>query len=419
MVILKYKDVLTLIEDSENHLLLGNGFNYGLGVSTGYVDIFKKMIENEKGLYKEAENMFTEAEFDLEKFIGNLQEDISKENLFLKKYVSNKVKLDFMKATHDIVKAELKNIYLDKNEGLYLLFNKFTNYFTLNYDSFLYNALLKFKKNNMINDETIVFGQSLKFMENDLDIKLNGIYTEIKRARESGHLHLEIGEDDQEVVRDFRRLTKTQFTSVIQVYSKNHNKNWSGKDINRVVKMILEDEKVNAPLKKVDDGSKQISFFDENEYQYVFDIESETQNLFFIHGAFHICKKKNEYVKITQSTDKALYEKLEELLNTDDEEIVCVFQKDNKLKTINENPYLKKCLNKLSSLKGNIVIIGCSLSENDNHIFDELNKSKIENIYISSLTKDFEEIYIKATNLFPYKNVYIFDAETISYEVID
>ena len=33
-----------------------------------------------------------------------------------------------------------------KNEGIYLLLREFTNYFTLNYDSFLYMLLLKYKK---------------------------------------------------------------------------------------------------------------------------------------------------------------------------------------------------------------------------------------------------------------------------------
>lgn len=36
---LTYQDVLKEIKNKENHLLLANGFNYGLGVYTGYKDM--------------------------------------------------------------------------------------------------------------------------------------------------------------------------------------------------------------------------------------------------------------------------------------------------------------------------------------------------------------------------------------------
>ena len=43
------------------------------------------------------------------------------------------------------------------------------------------------------------------------------------------------------------------------------------------------------------------------------------------------------YKKITQQTDKALYDRLEDVLNNDNQDIVCVFQHDNKIDVINEN----------------------------------------------------------------------------------
>src|SRR5690606_40954498 len=51
--LLSYEQVLETIEGKENHLLLGNGFNYGLGIKTGYSQIFEKMIENNHGIYKD------------------------------------------------------------------------------------------------------------------------------------------------------------------------------------------------------------------------------------------------------------------------------------------------------------------------------------------------------------------------------
>lgn len=39
MRILTFTEVLNEISDCENHLLIGNGFNHGLGINTGYSNI--------------------------------------------------------------------------------------------------------------------------------------------------------------------------------------------------------------------------------------------------------------------------------------------------------------------------------------------------------------------------------------------
>ncbi len=131
ILLLSYNEVLEKIENKENHLLIGNGFNYGLGINTGYTYIFQKMIENNRDIYKDAKTMVKECGYDLEIFIGKLEDDINSRNAFLKKYIRNKIKFDFMKATHDIVKSEIKSIYAEKNEGIFLLLKNFTNYFSL------------------------------------------------------------------------------------------------------------------------------------------------------------------------------------------------------------------------------------------------------------------------------------------------
>ena len=115
----------------------------------------------------------------------------------------------------------------------------------------------------------------------------------------------------------------------------------------------------------------------------------EFQNLFFLHGAFHIyCRDKSIY-KITQKQDKALYKRLEEIINNENEDIVCIFQNEGKEKEIESNEYLKNAHIKLSELEGAIVIIGSSLADNDAHIFKRINENKnIKTIYISISQKD-------------------------------
>lgn len=142
IALITYKELLDRIDGQQNHLLVANGFNSGLGVSTGYCEIFQKMIEY-NNIYKDAAELFEKCNHDLEKFVGQLETRICSDP-FLTKYVHNKIKLDFMQATHEIVKSKMKDIYAEKNDGIFLLLNNFTNYFTLNYDSFLYLLLLKY-----------------------------------------------------------------------------------------------------------------------------------------------------------------------------------------------------------------------------------------------------------------------------------
>ncbi|HPD60014.1 MAG TPA: DUF4917 family protein, partial [Paludibacteraceae bacterium] len=301
----------------------------------------------------------------------------------------------------------------------YLLLQNFTNFFSLNYDSCLYLLLLKYKPINNEPNNVIAFETSIKFKEEDMNAQQNNIYTEIKEARRTGKLKITIDNEKDTLEKPLSQLTKTHFLTEVKAYSKANNKGWKKKDIDKVVKIIFEEEKKgNSRLNKVDDGSryKQTNLFG-NEKGLVFDSKCETQNVFFLHGAFHIYKDGRIIKKITQESDKALYEKLEEILNNEEQDIVCVFQQDIKINAINQNEYLLNCYNKLGSLTGNMVIIGSSLADNDNHIFEQINNSGIETVFISSLLREIEENYKLAKLRFHSKKIYLFDAETISYEV--
>jgi len=111
-----------------------------------------------------------------------------------------------------------------------------------------------------------------------------------------------------------------------------------------------------------------------------------------------------------------LYEKLEDVLNDEKQDVVCVFQHKDKTDVINNNEYLKHCFDKLGQLSGNLVIIGSSLADNDDHIFRQINNSHIDNLYISAFG-DKKNILETSKSKFPNKNIKLFDAETISYEL--
>ena len=144
-------------------------------------------------------------------------------------------------------------------------------------------------------------------------------------------------------------------------------------------------------------------------------IDKYIQNVFFLHGAFHIYKDGKSIYKITKTQDKALYERLEEIVDSKSQDIVCVFSDKNKLDEINENRYLKYSLDKLLTLKGAVVIIGSSLHKNDNHIFQNINKSEVSKIYYSSSLSSMDTHNEKLKELFPSKEIILFDRDTISY----
>lgn len=413
--ILSYDEVLNLIDGGSNHLLIGNGFNRGLGINTSYGAIFEKMLEIKHSVYGDARDLVEECGYDLELFIGRLEAQIDNQNNFLKKFIRNKVKLDFMQATHEIVKSEMKHLYAENNEGIYLLLKNFTNFFTLNYDSLLYQLLLQYKPAGSDQHRAIGLQQSMNFIAYEFNDRTAGIYTEIKTARENGQLEIALNPEGTSARRSLSQLSRVSFISAVKEYAKSKGLNWKEKDIKGVVKVIFEEENRQNVLNRVDDGSRQLSLFEEPNF--VFDLNIATQNLFFLHGAFFIYKQGAYHIKITQQTDKALYDKLEEVLNGDEQEIVCVFQNDNKLNAINDDAYLSKCYNKLGEIDGNLVIIGSSLSDNDRHLFDRIEQSNVQNIFISTLQQSKDTIIQQAARYFPSKTVNLFDAGTISYVV--
>jgi hypothetical protein len=209
--------------------------------------------------------------------------------------------------------------------------------------------------------------------------------------------------DDSATTSDFKSLKKAHFVTVITEYSEKNSKGWEKKDIEAVVNSLLEEEKKYKLQIKVDDGSRQLSLFG-GEKEFAFDIKSATQNLFFLHGAFHIYKDGKSVKKITQ-TDKALYDRVEDILNTEDRELVCIFQTINKKDEIEKNAYLTKCLSKLNTFSGDMVIIGSSLDDNDDHVFNEIRKSRLDTLYISTVDELKSQMHEKAVQKFPSKSI--------------
>ena len=162
---------------------------------------------------------------------------------------------------------------------------------------------------------------------------------------------------------------------------------------------------------------------DEYTLEYINDefqgklFKSNNENIFFLHGSFHIYKDKGIIKKITQKQNKAFHKRLEEIIHADEKDIICILTNTskNKMNQIKDNQYLSKCFDKLSNLSGNLVILGASLDENDRHIFSAVNNSNVCRVYISSSAKSKCKISQRAEQLLPRKEIILFDYRTISY----
>ncbi len=402
---IKYSELLEILNESkeENHLLLANGFNYSLGVNTGYQNIFEKMKEKYEGY----EDLNTGDNFDIEHIIGELKSQIHSKSSFkefLDKYINNKVKSDFMKAAYEIAKNGIKNIYQEKNKGIGLLFKNFNNYFTLNYDPFLYLLLMKFKGSN--SKSVISFQNTLEFKIEDLNIKDNDLYQVIKNIYLTYSKEL-IDESGGEIIRKpMSLLNKADFERQLKDILKAQNKKFK----KEYLSALYEELKETEISLDINDG------FIGELFNTKPSIDNYTQNVFFLHGSFHIYKDKKSIYKITKTQDKALYERLDEIIGDENKEIVSVFTNDSKALEIEENEYLVKGIEKLRNINGSLVIIGSSLAENDEHIFNALNESLVTKVFYASNDKGKTSDHNRLIELFPNKEIILFDRDTISYE---
>lgn len=404
MSLVKYSEMLSEIENTENHLLLGNGFNYSLGVNTGYKNIFEVMKEHNPIYYSlniENEN------YDIEGIIGRLKNNINTPDKdFLHLFINNQVKKDFIKACFSIVKESIKNIYEEKNNGIGLLFKNFTTYFSLNLDPFLYLLLLKYRKN----DNILAFNNAIPFKEIDLNIQTSDKYKTIKDIYFTYKKDIFDSNGNKILEKDFNKLTKTDFEKQLSDVLKSKNI----KDYKKCLEVLYEELRSDLIQLEIKDG------FTYSEPLALFKYNPEiNRNLFFLHGAFHLYKDKKSIYKITKTNEKALYDIIDEILDNESKELICVFTNENKINEINDSPYLKRNLDELSNLNGSIVIIGSSLDDNDKHIFDCINKSNLNKVYFASSENRFEKDNEKLKSLFPNKDFVLFDRDTISYENIE
>lgn len=144
-----------------------------------------------------------------------------------------------------------------------------------------------------------------------------------------------------------------------------------------------------------------------------------TPRVCFLHGALHIFPARKATLKVIANGDD-LFDTIDFHLGKGRMPlIVCEGTANRKRAKIFGNDYLRDCYLKLEKLNGKLFIYGCSLAENDLHIWEAVDKNpQITNVFIGFFGAP-EEATVRssAAKYFSKKNasnqLYIFDSSAV------
>lgn len=110
------------------------------------------------------------------------------------------------------------------------------------------------------------------------------------------------------------------------------------------------------------------------------------QDVFFVHGGLHLYDTGTQIKKHTFNDDHdvSIIDKVRD--NLDDGKFPLFVSEptsSKKLERIKHNSYLNDCYKKISQLSGTLFIHGHSMADNDKHIFDQINESEVEKVFVS------------------------------------
>lgn len=148
-------------------------------------------------------------------------------------------------------------------------------------------------------------------------------------------------------------------------------------------------------------------------------VKYKDQNIFYLHGAFHIFENENIYkvkwdfgenliTQISCNIDQGIYPL-----------IVFEGKHEQKLASVNNNPYLWYSHEELKCLKGTMFILGSSLNQHsDKHIYDSIKSSGLNSVYVGLHLDDDNTILIDNAKALQAQSrkIYFFDSqEAISW----
>ncbi len=114
------------------------------------------------------------------------------------------------------------------------------------------------------------------------------------------------------------------------------------------------------------------------------------QNLFYMHGAMHLFKRKASTQKLSYSTGGVVREQIDSRISTDNFPLIVIGGNSaQKMSAIGSSPYLSHCYRKFCKSATHLVTFGIQFSEPDRHIIEQVRQSRtLTNIFLGVYQED-------------------------------
>lgn len=133
-----------------------------------------------------------------------------------------------------------------------------------------------------------------------------------------------------------------------------------------------------------DDGFRKPEDDPESAYVTWEGYNSNSQNVWFLHGALHLFDAGYEIQKYTWvNTGIALIDQIRDALNSNKFPLfVAEGTSKEKIERIRHNDYLARGLRSFNQISGPLFIYGHSLAENDEHILKAIERGRLNQVYV-------------------------------------
>ncbi|CAI4203757.1 hypothetical protein MWMV10_MWMV10_01618 [Acinetobacter baumannii] len=299
--------------------------------------------------------------------------------------------LDFIEMTLETFQKKFDTI-LNKDDISILLANGFSQA----WDHTIFNYKSLFEKASFGTRDTEIRNLFLEFETFDFE--------KIMRALESAQKVCESYGVEQDKISEIKDDQEQLKNSLVEVISQTHPLRSSSVQISQY-------EKAKPFIKKFSkiftlnydlllywiinkNDISPVGYFTDDGFRGELWENTEDQNVFYLHGGLHLYDngvtiKKHRF---KDYLDKGIVDHVKENLNQGKFPLfVSEPNYEAKLHRIKHNPYLNLCYKELKNLKGSLFIHGHSMDENDKHIFDQINKSEVNKIYISIFGDEYSE----------------------------
>ncbi len=146
---------------------------------------------------------------------------------------------------------------------------------------------------------------------------------------------------------------------------------------------------------RVDDGDQYTPVVDREYSELVWGKNSDTQNVFYLHGALHLFDNEVEIIKEEYDGEFILEKIRRRIKNKQYPIFVAAGNGEEKLKHIIHNPYLEDAYKNFRKMTGSLVTIGFGFGDSDKHIIKAIREaanqgkhSQLRSVYVGVFSED-------------------------------